>query len=391
MHVSAIGKGKFFIGKNKLHQYGSIYKRRLVTNISVCYILSYYSPQYIRTTTLVQALQNIHNVNLFQARNTSRGFVRYFQTLAKLIAIRIKFNPQYYILGFRGYELFWPVRMITFGKTLIFDHMMSPYDSLINEKKTIKADSVIGRFIYYYEKIVLQFSDKIITDTALHKYFFQETFGIDHEKIMSIPVGADELLGEIKNNINPYNNQRFNILFYGSFLPLHGVNIILQSALELRNLPIQFTLIGGNRIDLTEFNQFIKQHDLKNITHIKWVDFQDLSSYIQFADVGLGGPFGNTGQAKRVITGKTYQFLAMKKPVIIGAVEMETGFVDQDNCLLIPQSSPEKLSQSILWAFEHKHELDRIGQRGNELYISRYSVSAIAGDVEVLFFGNPQK
>lgn len=361
-----------------------------MTNISVCYILSYYSPQYIRTTTLVQALQHIHNIDLFQARNTSKGVVRYWQTLVKLIVIRIKFNPQYYILGFRGYELFWPVRMITFGKTLIFDHMMSPYDSLINEKKTFKADSMIARCIYYYEKIILKFSDNIITDTALHKFFFQETFGIDNEKITAIPVGADELLGQLKNNINPYNNQCFNIIFYGSFLPLHGVNIILQSALELRNLPIQFTLIGGNRIDLTEFNQFIKQHALKNINHIEWVEFQDLAGYIQFADVGIGGPFGNTGQAKRVITGKTFQFLAMKKPVIIGEVDMETGFVNQDNCLLIPQASPEKLSQSILWAYEHKDALDRIAQRGYELYVSRYSVAAIAENMEVLFFGKPQ-
>ena len=108
--------------------------------IKVCYILSYRFPNYVRTKTLTRALKRTDNVVLFEAVNTARWVFRYVQTLILLLWMRIKNNPDYYILGFRGYEIFWIVRLITFGKTLIFDHMMSPYDSLVNEKKIVKNE-----------------------------------------------------------------------------------------------------------------------------------------------------------------------------------------------------------------------------------------------------------
>src|SRR6187551_642451 len=116
--------------------------------LSVCYILSYYIPDYVRTRTLVSALEKIDHIKLYQARNSSKGLIRYFQTLSQLIAIRIVHNPDFYVLGFRGYELFWVVRLLTLGKTLILDHMMSPYDSLMNEHKSVKKGGLIAKLIY---------------------------------------------------------------------------------------------------------------------------------------------------------------------------------------------------------------------------------------------------
>ena len=80
---------------------------------SICYILSYYSPKYARTETLVGALGRVEEVKLVEARNTASSFVRYFQTLLGLLAARLRHDPQYYILGFRGHEIFWLVRLLS--------------------------------------------------------------------------------------------------------------------------------------------------------------------------------------------------------------------------------------------------------------------------------------
>ena len=75
------------------------------------------------------------------------------------------------------------------------------------------------------------------------------------EKIHSIPVGADENVFEpLASNIEYTITEEFKVLFYGSFLPLHGVDIILNAALMLKEYNIVFTLIGGGRIDLTTFH-----------------------------------------------------------------------------------------------------------------------------------------
>jgi glycosyltransferase involved in cell wall biosynthesis len=342
---------------------------------SVCYILSYYSPNYIRTRTLVQALQLINDIELNQARNSSEGFFRYFQTLWKLIIIRVLKNPEFYILGFRGYEFFWFVRVITLGKSLIFDHMMSPYDSLINEKKIIKKYSLLAKLVYLYEKSILLSCNLILTDTELHKRYFEEIFLIKPQKIVAIPVSTDEDIFYPKEiSLSSSKNTLFEVLYYGSFLPLHGIDIILRAAEALLDHPIHFTLIGGNRLDLSDFHREIKDHKIYNIDYVSWVEFEKLPHFIDHANLGLGGPFGNTGQARRVITGKTFQFLAKAKPVVVGQIDEECGFEDKVNCLVVPQQDKKSLAKAIFWAFQNEPELKQIGRRGYELYQSRYSV-----------------
>jgi glycosyltransferase involved in cell wall biosynthesis len=345
---------------------------------SACYVLSYYAPDYIRTRTLVDALRRLENLKFYEARNSSKGILRYFETLWKLIVIRVLHDPQFYILGFRGYELYWFVRLITLGRTLIFDHMMSPYDSLTSEYEIIDAKGFIGKLVYFYERKLLLNSDVVLTDTDLHKRYFQGLFRITPSKIVDIPVGTDEnLFHPVDHPLPLPDTALFEVLYYGSFLPLHGIDLILNAASRLRKFQIHFTLIGGNRLDLSGFHRAIKELDLHNVTHINWVEFEDLPQRIARAHLGLGGPFGNTGQARRVITGKTFQFLAMAKPVIIGEIDDDCGFVDSVNCLLVPQKDPSALADAILWAFQHQAELDAIGYRGRELYQARYSIECI--------------
>ena len=347
---------------------------------SVCYVLSYYSPRYVRTETLINALQKITGLKLHQARNSSRGVWRYFETLWKLIGIRLFHNPQYYILGFRGYEIFWIIRLLTFGKHLIYDHMMSPYDSLVNEKKKMREKSVLGRAVYFYERSVLRASDLVLTDTKVHRQYFHELFDIPLKKIIAIPVGADEDVFRLDISKGQVADSGFlEVLYYGSFLPLHGIGIILKAASLLRDKPVHFTLIGGNRLDLSEFHNMIKRLELNNVTHIDWVEYDELPQYIARADLGLGGPFGNTGQAGRVITGKTFQFLAMAKPVIVGLYNGDNdGFEDKVNCLQVSRGNPHDLANAIVWSLEHKASLKQIGQSGYELYMSRYSIAQIS-------------
>ena len=355
--------------------------------ISVCYVLSYYSPDYVRTRTIVKALMGTPNVKLFQARNSHKGFFRYFQTLAKLLFIRLFYNPKIYILGFRGYEFYWVVRLMTLGKVLIFDHMMSPYDSLVNEQKKIK-NHLIVKCILLFEKSILHNCDLVLTDTEVHKKYFQSTFNVPGSKILTIPVGADEELFYPDSSLPSIEKKTFfEVLFYGSFLPLHGVDIILKAVVLLRDYPIHFTFIGGNTKRRVNFQQMINEYGLKNVTHIDWVEFEDLPQMISQSDIGLGGPFGNTGQGRRVITTKTLQFLAMAKPVIIGKIEDDGGFEDKINSLVVPQGDEKVIADAILWAFQHQSELFQIGCRGRDLYQAKYSVKQISEKLNNIFLG----
>ncbi|MCB0749703.1 MAG: hypothetical protein KDC90_19760, partial [Ignavibacteriae bacterium] len=94
----------------------------------------------------------------------------------KLIKLRIRSNPDIYILGFRGHEIFFPVRLITLGKTLVFDEFISIHDALTKENKESNIPMIFFSSIYLIEKLILKFSDLIITDTPAHKELITEKY-----------------------------------------------------------------------------------------------------------------------------------------------------------------------------------------------------------------------
>ena len=124
--------------------------------------------------------------------------------------------------------------------------------------------------------------------------------------------------------------------------------------------------------------------NLQNVIHEEWIEYDQLPQMISACDVCLGGPFGNTGQANRVITGKTFQFLAMGKPTIIGKITNDYGFEDKLNCLLVDQGNENQLAAGILWCFENQDKLSTIGQNACALYKNNFSVETIKKDLQLI-------
>lgn len=348
--------------------------------LRVCYVLAYRAPDYIRTQSILTALRQIPGVELRTAINTSTGSKRYIETLKAASVIAKEKWADVYILGFRGHELYWPLRMIVGRKPIIIDAMMSPFAALREESKYGLPGIMASGIVHPIEKSILQDSHTVLTDTELHAQYFSKEFGIPARKIFAIPVGAIEIKKAEKKA-----NQRHEIslLFYGSFLPLHGVDIIIAAASLLSDLRVRFDFIGGGPEAAEALARSFPSSSTLHYTHREWVPFDELiQSTIPQADICLGGPFGNTVQARRVVTGKTSQCLAAGKPTIIGKIDEDYGFIDKENCLLVDQGSPESLATTIRWAVEHQDQLDGIGAKGAKMYQRSLSITVIQKKLE---------
>lgn len=342
--------------------------------LRAAHIVAYRDASFPRNGSIARALEQIPGVTLLTAHNRSTNWRRYVETWCLLRQLRREAKPDVYVFGFRSHEIFWAFLPGIRTKPIVFDALMSPYASLSEEHKLGWLGRLLAPLVFYLERSILRRAELVITDTPAHIAYYQQTFGLPSAKLCALPVSAPDVerIASTSSSLDP----SFNVLFFGSFLPLHGVDTIIEAASLLKSLDIRFDFVGGSA---QQVHSACEAAGVTNYTHRSWVPFDELISRdIPAAHLCLGGPFGNTRQARRVITTKTAQCLAARRPTIIGRIEHDIGFIDKQNCLLVEQADPGVLAEAIRWAFEHQDCLSDMGKNGRKLYDEELSTHAVA-------------
>ena len=77
---------------------------------------------------------------------------------------------------------------------------------------------------------------------------------------------------------------KFTVLYFGSVLPLQGIEVVLEAMNRLKDDPnFCFYFIGPIGQDI--------QTSGKNIHYRHWLSQDELAQYIDFSDLCLGRPF----------------------------------------------------------------------------------------------------
>jgi glycosyltransferase involved in cell wall biosynthesis len=138
------------------------------------------------------------------------------------------------------------------------------------------------------------------------------------------------------------------VLFYGQFIPLHGVPTIIEAARRLRQQPVDWLLIGRGQ-ESPRICQMLDADPLPRLRWIEWVDYATLVEHIRAADVCLG-IFGTSEKAASVIPNKVYQVLASGKPVITRDSAAIRELLDPCTWAdaLVPAGDPGALAEAVL-------------------------------------------
>lgn len=343
--------------------------------MKLCIITCYNQPDYIRARTLRAAARAIDGVEVIVVKNKRTGILRYPEVFVRTLLVRFRLRPDVYLLTFRGYEMLLPVRLVTIGKSFIYDEFIHPIEWAIYEhKKLAPKDPLVDIFRWLY-RLLVRMVGLVITDTNSHADLSARLTGIKRQKIISIPVGTDDTVfkQQVKQKTK---NKLFNVFYYGNMLPLHGLEYVVEAALKLKNEKVTFVLVGGT--EATEKDVIAAQKAGANIDYKKWVEFDELPKLMNTADLCLAGPFGGTYQADYVITGKAFQYLAMARPIVVGANKESHVFTNKKNALITEQKDGDALAETVRWAMSHSKDLDKIGLAGQRLYKEQYSAKRLA-------------
>ena len=199
---------------------------------------------------------------------------------------------------------------------IVADCFISLYDTMITDRKLISAGSLAARTLRALESRAYRNANVIIVDTDLNAEYFVDTFGLATSQIMALPLSIDEDV--FRPAAYQPHNGTCTVLFIGTFVPLQGVDIIVQAAVALAShRDIRFRLIGSGQT-AKAVERILENHRLPNVEWVtQWIDGEALADEIRRADICLG-IFGSGPKTQRVWPLKNYAYMAIGRAIITG-------------------------------------------------------------------------
>jgi glycosyltransferase involved in cell wall biosynthesis len=238
-----------------------------------------------------------------------------------------------------------------FNKKLIVEMYISLYDTMVRDREMLDSGSKEARDCKKNDILALTKSDHVI-HTAGHELTYWEKIldiNIDRKKVLIAPICN---VSTIINRRSFMQDGVLRICWWGTFIPLHGLDNILQAMKILKEREVQFTcnLFG---VDTPLFSTYAEKIQLEQLAGHVFLR-KDLRFYndslpkylVDNCDLALG-IFGNTDKAHNAVPNKLIEALSMGIPTLtMNSPALKEFFNPED--LWVCDTSPEAIAESIL-------------------------------------------
>jgi glycosyltransferase involved in cell wall biosynthesis len=268
--------------------------------------------------------------------------------------------------------------LIAAGK-VVFDPLAARYETKIVDWRRKRADSPAAWWNRMIDAAAFRLSDLVLADTAGHKDYYCRMYGLDRAKVEVLPLGYDDEIFRMKESAPRADSGPFSVLFFGSFLPLHGAEVIVDAARIVagRAAGVRFILIGEGQT-LPAAKAAAESAGLANVEFRGRMPARELPSAIAKADLCLG-IFGRTEKARRVVPHKVFQSMALGKAVVTARTPaVEEFFADGETIVLCDEPLAESLAEAVLNLKRDPALRDRIARNGFALVRRDHSPEAVA-------------
>jgi glycosyltransferase involved in cell wall biosynthesis len=174
------------------------------------------------------------------------------------------------------------------------------------------------------------------------------------------------------------------VLFYGQFIPLHGIPVIVEAARLLRDESIDWLLIGTGQ-EAARVRTMIDREPLPRLRWIEWAEYPELLRQIANADLCLG-IFGTSDKAASVIPNKVFQTLAMLKPLITRDSAAIRELIATPSALvqLVPPGDACALAEAVTRICQHHRAHPQ--ERPSEGALPRFDQAAIGRQLLAILY-----
>ena len=260
-------------------------------------------------------------------------------------------------------------------KPLVWDVFMSIY--LIAIERGLAARSrMTASLLRQVERIACRLPDVLVIDTEDYAAWFNRTHDVPLQRFRLVPTGADERIFRpiAEPRLSP---NALRVLYYGTFIPNHGVCTIVEAARLLTGDPaIRFELIGDGP-DKTKAMTLARDYALQNVVFSDWLDPPILVSRIAQSDICLG-VFGTTPQSLMTVQNKIYEGLAMAKPVVSGdSPAVRSVLRHGEHIFLCRREDPPALAEAIQVLHHDPVLRQGLSENGRRIFVEQFAIEPL--------------
>jgi len=231
------------------------------------------------------------------------------------------------------------------GVPMVLDVLMSLH-LIAEERGLTKKSPLSGKLIFWLEKGGLHLPNLLLVDTPEYEEYYCQKYNLDETRFAKVPLGVNDRLYYPRLNIQP-DSSEFRIIYYGTFIPLHGVETMIRAAHELRDdRQIQFYFFGDGQ-ERPSAGKLVNELKLENVHFQGWISKRALPLEIARSHLCLG-VFGTTKQSRCTIQNKIWEGMMMQRPVITGDAEtIRQELSDKRHVYLVKRADAKALAKGI--------------------------------------------
>jgi glycosyltransferase involved in cell wall biosynthesis len=344
-----------------------------LAGLRICH-LGHFSPAYSRNRIIQKALIRA-GAEVVQVADDRR----YASRTPSLIRRGARAHCDVVLVGFPGHADVGAARVVSRlrGGPVIFDAFTSLWEAAVSDRNVTNARSLSGLRYRLEDQLACSLADLVLLDTRAHCFYFSQELKVSAAKLRAVPVGADEDV--MRPQAAPGLDEVLRVFFYGSFIPLHGVEYIVEAGrlLERARVPVQISLLGAGQTR-HQMERRARELNLSNVQFLDRRPYEALPDAIAQSHVCLG-IFGTTPKAARVIPNKVFDAVACGRAVVTrDSAAVREWFTDRENVWLCPPGDPEALAEAMVQLRSHEATRERIAQGGLDLFRRSFSLEAMA-------------
>jgi glycosyltransferase involved in cell wall biosynthesis len=202
------------------------------------------------------------------------------------------------------------------GVPLVLDLVQSAYLTLVHVRGTLTPRQPAARALLALERLALRRTDRVVFLSRFGATDLAPLFKLSPERTGAVMIGVEpeHFPPAAPRRLPDPTKRPLEVLFYGSFHRLHGIDSIIEAARLARDLPIHWTLIGQGQEEV-RIRALLARVPLPKLNWVPWVPYQQLFHWLHRSDIALG-LLGRPAETGWAIPNKVCQIISAGVPLI---------------------------------------------------------------------------